>query len=101
PTTTVPYTLSLHDALPISRGERYIITGGEEPLVGTAQRRFVLDEQHPARRTGGRAEGGGSHRSANICDPPRPSTVRSARAAPGVDRKSTRLNSSHRTISYA
>src|SRR2546427_8984059 len=64
--TTEIYTLSLHDALPISpRG-----------------------------------------RSPGSPDPPRattgPRTARgSARPAPGQDRKSTRLNSSHSQISYA
>src|SRR6266540_5654126 len=53
--TTEIYTLSLHDALPISPG------GSSEP--------------------------------------PRPST--SPSTPPGRDRKSTRLNSSHITISYA
>src|SRR2546423_639366 len=50
-----PEVLQLAAGFAAARGERYVITGGEEPLVGTAQRRFILDEQHPARRTRGRA----------------------------------------------
>src|SRR5437667_3273074 len=66
--TTEIYTLSLHDALPISRAR-----GGE----------------HRARRQSRPSLGPGRAR-------PRPGPAGSAR-----DRKSTRLNSSHITISYA
>src|SRR5437879_8307681 len=58
PATTEIYTLSLHDALPISLGGYLRVRGGEH------------------RRGAGKAAGSG-------------------------DRKSTRLNSSHRCISYA
>src|SRR5438094_6806045 len=61
---TAIYTLSLHDALPISPGS----AGRSSP------------PRRPRRH------------------PPPP---RSAAEADAVDRKSTRLNSSHRTISYA
>src|SRR3712207_9339874 len=71
--TTEIYTLSLHDALPIS----------------------VRLREVPVRRAGVYAPGGRN---------PYPSSVVmgvvTARAA-GVDRKSTRLNSSHANISYA
>src|SRR5690348_18052253 len=67
--TTEIYTLSLHDALPISRA-----CGDRSP---TRRRRS----------TGARSRACGARR-------------RSARAH-GADRKSTRLNSSHPSISYA
>src|SRR5690242_20986643 len=67
PATTEIYTLSLHDALPISSAP------------------------------GATRRGSGA--------PPRARTARTARARsrapPGRDRKSTRLNSSHMSISYA
>src|SRR5437867_11023803 len=61
PATTEIYTLSLHDALPISRRSRAPTSGSGSP--GSA------------------------------CPARPPTSTR--------DRKSTRLNSSHRTISYA
>src|SRR5437867_11585180 len=67
PATTQIYTLSLHDALPIS------------------QRRGPDHRHHPGRRPAVPAHPGGTG-------------VRTHRRP---DRKSTRLNSSHRTISYA
>src|SRR5256885_7532316 len=71
--TTEIYTLSLHDALPISRRD------GRPPMARATQ------------RTG---PGNAGWRCAG---------VRSARARsrPRIDRKSTRLNSSHLVISYA
>src|SRR6266480_6599875 len=63
--TTEIYTLSLHDALPICRG----------------------DAPRPVRRNT-------AARTWRRCRPPR-------LGAPGADRKSTRLNSSHMSISYA
>src|SRR5256886_1803601 len=81
-----PEVLELAASFTAARGEGYVIARGEEPLVGTAQRRLILDEQHPARGAGGRGGGGGggggggSHRWANICDPPRSSPAGSAAA---------------------
>src|SRR3990170_5505624 len=66
--TTEIYTLSLHDALPIS----------------------------PASPPRAAARG----RDSGSCGVRRPSPA-PTRAAPGADRKSTRLNSSHQIISYA
>src|SRR5437762_14068191 len=60
PATTEIYTLSLHDALPIS-----------------------------------------SSRWARAIHSPKRTATRSPRSLRGTDRKSTRLNSSHRCISYA
>src|SRR3712207_7242495 len=76
--TTEIYTLSLHDALPISRAPR-----------GCRRRRAWRRSASPrstARRRG---------RTAARTPPPRPGS-----RTPG-DRKSTRLNSSHANISYA
>src|SRR5690242_20948669 len=89
-TTTEIYTLSLHDALPISgprtpEGERAELGGRlpAERLPGhLPQARGRAHRQHgPRGRTGGRAP--------------------AAAAGPRPDRKSTRLNSSHMSISYA
>src|SRR3712207_9511353 len=69
--TTEIYTLSLHDALPISRlGTRRVAA----PKASQAAFAF------PTRR---------------------PGRVRLAHRLLGLDRKSTRLNSSHANISYA
>src|SRR2546426_4485987 len=81
--TTEIYTLSLHDALPISRRcrARSRLRGRRAPGRGTALRVFPRGERR-ARRS---------------------SAPGSAPRAPrGLgDRKSTRLNSSHLVISYA
>src|SRR3989442_5629148 len=75
--TTEIYTLSLHDALPISPGRR---------------------ERLRCRRAFGRWQRG-------ACRPARGSRsvppARAARSRARADRKSTRLNSSHVRISYA
>src|SRR5689334_23869700 len=71
--TTEIYTLSLHDALPISRGGR-----AARAHRGRGHRQLGQDlHEGPPRR---RARAAGPH---------------------GGDRKSTRLNSSHSSISYA
>src|SRR5437762_5595412 len=79
PPTTKIYTLSLHDALPIFGvlAEPRIRRQREADLVGDLGILRIGDE-------------GCRHRGV---DP--------HRAFAGVDRKSTRLNSSHRCISYA
>src|SRR5689334_23488426 len=77
--TTEIYTLSLHDALPISSPSIAIsrcvagIQGGDRCAAGAV--RISLQRHH--------------QRSHEI------------RTAPAADRKSTRLNSSHSSISYA
>src|SRR3712207_8894220 len=79
--TTEIYTLSLHDALPISTGAagRPAAAGGRDgPLPRRRRRRLAAGRPRGA----GRVDGG-AHRDA------------------GRDRKSTRLNSSHANISYA
>src|SRR2546426_5765215 len=76
--TTEIYTLSLHDALPISARRRGARPGGRSDRDGG---------RLPRQGTGGRPE-------------PREGRARCARAR-AVDRKSTRLNSSHLVISYA
>src|SRR5437773_6143428 len=77
PPPTHIYTLSLHDALPISRG--------------AARRHARCDPRRPdrLRRDG---DGAGVLRRARRCVRP---------GGRSRDRKSTRLNSSHITISYA
>src|SRR5207248_9947680 len=81
PATTAIYTLSLHDALPIF------------------PRADELPEQHELvavfrTRTAGADDLGDAWRG-------RRGHVRTVRGRCVSDRKSTRLNSSHRTISYA
>src|SRR3712207_8289191 len=72
--TTEIYTLSLHDALPISMGAPRIATWPSPPI------KSAMDFQLMALLLGGRR----------------------LRSDPcGTDRKSTRLNSSHANISYA
>src|SRR5207248_9747378 len=78
PTTEI-YTLSLHDALPISGSGIFNEADG-----GSYS------------RTGG-GTGDGLYNEWTLCD----SWSCGAGDATGTDRKSTRLNSSHRTISYA
>src|SRR3712207_8640485 len=84
--TTEIYTLSLHDALPIFQRRR---RDGDVQAGGGAggllpQRRGRRGPVHP---------GGLGHDRDDVRDGP----VREAR----LDRKSTRLNSSHANISYA
>src|SRR5205814_9108415 len=80
PPTTAIYTLSLHDALPISPARWARCPGGGRDFrpaqIPTARCRDPSPSSRPARRP------------------------RTAAARPG-DRKSTRLNSSHLGISYA
>src|SRR3712207_7536190 len=75
--TTEIYTLSLHDALPIS---------------------VRLSRSQPVLRCRSATTGwpAGSKSSRRSAAPSQPGT-----AAPAIDRKSTRLNSSHANISYA
>src|SRR5207302_9012410 len=84
PPPTETYTLSLHDALPISRRARGNLAIKRTGRLGCSERRF-----RPGRHAGSRFCGGGAcpfgTGSRKIC----------------LDRKSTRLNSSHVKISYA
>src|SRR5690606_41894170 len=91
PSTPVIYTLSLHDALPIYRSDQ--AAEGERRLLqakGSSPKRFVH-----LFRNDGRSDG--SERGQE--DPLREEEER--KPVDGVDRKSTRLNSSHVKISYA
>src|SRR5207248_10348244 len=75
PPTTETYTLSLHDALPISGSGKFVMPFREKPKVSW----FTVVGVKTL-------------------------VSSSTRFLPGftpTDRKSTRLNSSHRTISYA
>src|SRR5205814_5467409 len=98
PTPTETYTLSLHDALPISGGAssgaarvRTRAPAGA-PCTGTrpaAGAGGVIGLSGPAPRPlRGRLRGGGATVTPRLCPECR-------------DRKSTRLNSSHLGISYA
>src|SRR5437867_5581546 len=86
PSTTDIYTLSLHDALPIYVGLRDRLPLADRQrgvLVGALGERRLDEEM--ARHL----PHGGEH--GRVAEAPRLD----------LDRKSTRLNSSHRTISYA
>src|SRR3712207_8759223 len=80
--TTEIYTLSLHDALPISRRRRH---RAHRPARVAAARRGGRARASPRRAERGHTGG---------------LLVGAAGSVPG-DRKSTRLNSSHANISYA
>src|SRR5205814_9637136 len=88
PATSAPYALSLHDALPIS-------PPAAEPRGGGGRRPAHVHERLPRAAPGRRASFGGS-----LAVQDRRERLPRA-AALGLDRKSTRLNSSHLGISYA
>src|SRR5207249_10482220 len=100
-TTTVTYTLSLHDALPIcgrGRGTVQNVAGaGKVPviieIITEPQSRGVL-----RRRVDPVAEREGD---GGVLGHGRRAGKRRGRGAVAEDRKSTRLNSSHVSISYA
>src|SRR5438876_10121464 len=71
PATTEIYTLSLHDALPISFGVSHLAPIGSAPQLVVGHRRITGE------------------------------VVSREGIEPLLDRKSTRLNSSHPSISYA
>src|SRR3712207_8020337 len=89
--TTEIYTLSLHDALPICRRQRqtrkdhYRACRARHPTPALWEGAPHLQEVPRARREQ-RGPGGRPRADSRI---------------PAVDRKSTRLNSSHANISYA
>src|SRR3712207_7545469 len=82
--TTEIYTLSLHDALPIS--DAVVVAGSRDGVLLAASAAWL-----------------GPGRTCVVEDPGGPGTHRAiAGAGTGlIDRKSTRLNSSHANISYA
>src|SRR5699024_11246113 len=87
------YSLSLHDALPICRVHRLL---GGDPR----------DPRPPARVLVGARPADRDHAAGPLGRDalPRPDHLRArlpGRTTPGQDRKSTRLNSSHVSISYA
>src|SRR5688572_31521049 len=86
--TTVIYTLSLHDALPIfAEGQRVRVTGSVSEFFGMTQITASTAGSVVVTDAG-----------SNLADvTPVPIDLPVA----GVDRKSTRLNSSHSQISYA
>src|SRR5207248_10989102 len=94
--TTSTYTLSLHDALPISSAE------GSRRSRGFARRRPLPgagpSDGHDARKLE-QAGVGRAHLAVDLGE--RRDDHVALRDAHEQDRKSTRLNSSHRTISYA
>src|SRR5206468_9479146 len=88
PPTPAPYTLSLHDALPIS-----------SPPRSNRSRDRPKHLRPPTDPAAGDLAGGVLAWLAARGEPPR--AIRHLAAEPLGDRKSTRLNSSHDQISYA
>src|SRR3546814_10921820 len=81
---TYVHTLSLHDALPIYGRRAVHHRLGGDAVAQESQRRHDL-ERRPGRIAGGRRS----------VLPLRARTTRCGEDPPGLDRKSTRLNSSH------
>src|SRR5207248_10682950 len=98
PATTSTSTLSLHDALPISRAA-LLARRHEDRLL--LRPRLQWELRHLGRRCSDRrADAVDEHRRGD--DAANAGLGRRIRAdLVARDRKSTRLNSSHRTISYA
>src|SRR5699024_12846939 len=95
PAPTALYTLPLHDALPIW-GRSDPSTSGPRSHTGIPKGVVV----GPGHYTRSRSSGGGSALSRGAH--PFPVTPGESSPAPaGTDRKSTRLNSSHVSMSYA
>src|SRR5207253_9473615 len=90
PSTTAIYTLSLHDALPIS-----VVPGARVPRSA----RPVPDGDRPLRRRG--PAGREFRRKDRHVREHRASHSAGPQGGGHADRKSTRLNSSHVAISYA
>src|SRR5256885_10238160 len=89
--TTEIYTLSLHDALPISRGHKAVRRKVRSPRCRRSGPNSIA-----TRRTAARSRACPANRRSRI----RP-CQRRGRGQRFEDRKSTRLNSSHLVISYA
>src|SRR5207249_12053142 len=100
PTRTGLYTLSLHDALPISE----LLQRHRAPL-----RLRGRGEDHPGPLPGGPEGGGGGGGAGRAggrggalrAEGAHPRAARRVEGIGREDRKSTRLNSSHVSISYA
>src|SRR5205807_8225640 len=92
------YTLSLHDALPISKEKRYAqdavvaLVHTDPPAASAAFERFTPEGPLALLPFAGRYAMVWSRS---------PEKARALAAAADADRKSTRLNSSHLVISYA
>src|SRR5207253_9964030 len=88
PPTPLP-TLSLHDALPIFVGPHQRARGAGDRLGKQPRRGLVVGPAHRRR--------GGAQPVGRVV----PGHPPEERVHPALDRKSTRLNSSHVAISYA
>src|SRR5207248_10828551 len=99
--TTDPATLSLHDALPIFRNAGDREAARAQPHVGGVRLEQMRGEPPRLRDDGvGRvSQRAAAERGAAAAEGP-DSRRNDVGIAVTEDRKSTRLNSSHRTISY-
>src|SRR5690606_40080731 len=91
------YTLSLHDALPIYGDTHEALLPDALAARPPGAMRPGTVPAHPARRHVRACAGG----AAAGCPARRPDRARPGSRPAGLDRKSTRLNSSHVKISYA
>src|SRR5690606_42131158 len=98
PTTSVIYTLSLHDALPIwdDRGADTMLTVGTTPLIRAAKAGVI-----PAMKLLIAHGANVNLPTANGITPLMAAAGNASAPLDTRDRKSTRLNSSHVKISYA
>src|SRR5690606_40595109 len=95
PATAYIYTLSLHDALPICSDNSSTKAGSVDDIEIAVGKPFAISIAKV-----------GPDRTAKACLPSKISSATSNRSRPvsgssPLDRKSTRLNSSHVKISYA
>src|SRR5205085_7520895 len=95
---TTIYTLSLHDALPIFDLGDLVPVHPEHPVHVLLVLAVAGERTHACSRSAGRRVGVARHQRGDGRRP-RPTLVRVVGQA--LDRKSTRLNSSHSQISYA
>src|SRR5206468_4446391 len=98
PSTTQTYTLSLHDALPISRLPGALCPEEDAPLERTAAERVF---EHPGVHLFVQPWHRDHDRRPHILEVLRHGIHRLGVVDGHTDRKSTRLNSSHDQISYA
>src|SRR5207248_9155565 len=99
--TTATHTLSLHDALPISRGLQIVIVSGDKDFYQLIGPGIAL--LNPGRGGPAAVEEhwvDQANASERLGVPPERVVDYLALVGDSSDRKSTRLNSSHRTISY-
>src|SRR5205807_8308658 len=97
---SVIYTLSLHDALPILRAQLVCPPPGDPTPLTSRHVRTLPTREEALERASSQGKSGGDLLSQGA-SPQVPSALAGLTSVFGIDRKSTRLNSSHLVISYA